>query len=164
MFSPRGNNLSLGKSITSFMAFEGKCSIFFSFRHVLLTICNGQIHFYLIFFFQYHGPLRFSGPGDWEVCPWILQRDFSLHHVWRASECGSDFEVMHRYFFSSRDRGAGTGGGPLCQINIPVPFARNHDQMDQGENKLTPQATDHKPSSHWNFPKKKRKAQYSPKS
>lgn len=55
MFSPRGNNLSLGKSIMSFMAFEGKCSFVFSFRHVLLTICNGQIHFYLIFFFSIMG-------------------------------------------------------------------------------------------------------------
>ncbi len=86
---------------------------------------------------QYHGPLRIRGAGDREIRPRVLQRCLALHHVRRASMRRPHPQALHRHLPRERNRWAGAGGGPLRQTHLPLPLARDYDQMDAGEDQMS---------------------------
>nr|XP_042708016.1 piezo-type mechanosensitive ion channel component 1 isoform X5 [Chrysemys picta bellii] len=80
-----------------------------------------------------HGPLRVHRAGDRQVRAGLLQRDLALHHVRGAAVCGPHPQVVPGHLPGARDGRAGAGGGALRQAHLPLPLARDHDQVDAGE-------------------------------
>ncbi|XP_074929926.1 piezo-type mechanosensitive ion channel component 1-like [Chelonoidis abingdonii] len=80
-----------------------------------------------------HGPLCVHCAGDRQVRAGLFQRDLALHHVRGAALCRSYPQAVPGHLPGARDGRAGAGGGALCQAHLPLPLARDHDQVDAGE-------------------------------
>ncbi len=104
---------------------------------VLFWITDADVSDVSLCLLQYHGSLRIRGAGDWEIRPRVLQRHLALHHVRRASVRRPHPQTLHRHLPRAGNWRAGAGGGPVRQTHLPLPLARDHDQMDEGEDQMS---------------------------
>uniref|UniRef100_A0A8B9Q8Q4 Piezo non-specific cation channel R-Ras-binding domain-containing protein n=1 Tax=Apteryx owenii TaxID=8824 RepID=A0A8B9Q8Q4_APTOW len=94
---------------------------------------DGNILPMVIFNDKDHGALRLHRAGDREVRARLLQRDLALHHVRGAALRGPHPQAVPGHLPGAGDGRAGAGGGALRQAHLPLPLARDHDQVDAGE-------------------------------
>ncbi|XP_037671691.1 piezo-type mechanosensitive ion channel component 1 isoform X2 [Choloepus didactylus] len=100
-----------------------------------LENCQADCHLLpmVVFSDKDHGPLRVHCAGHWQVRAWLLQRDLALHHVRGAAVRGPHPQALSGHLPGARDAGAGARGGAVRQAHLPLPLARDHDQVDTRE-------------------------------
>lgn len=54
-------------------------------------------------------------------------------HVRGSAVCGSSAATLPGYLSCTRSPGVCSGGGPVCQITLPVPITRDADQVDPSQ-------------------------------
>uniref|UniRef100_A0A8C6U0L7 Piezo non-specific cation channel R-Ras-binding domain-containing protein n=1 Tax=Neogobius melanostomus TaxID=47308 RepID=A0A8C6U0L7_9GOBI len=91
---------------------------------------------HLLLSLAHHGPVRLRGPRHREVRPRVFQRHLSHHNVRGAPQRGPHPQALHRHLSGPRDRRARPGGGHVLEAHLPLPLARDYDQVDARENAM----------------------------